>query len=96
MLITDKESLSHLKELNKLALTATEDEDTLAFFAERNAELSAMNTIATEDVAPMVHVMPTSAVLREDEVANCFTRDELHSAAPKVHDGYLCVPRLLE
>ena len=96
MLITDKESLSRLKALNKLALSSAEDADTLAFFAQRNVDLSAMNTVDTDGAEPMVHIMPTPCTLREDKAIKRFERDELQSAAPKVYSGYLCVPHVLE
>ncbi len=96
MLITDKESLSHLKKLNQLALTEAEDTDTLAFFAARDANVAKLNEIDTENVEPMVHVMPTVAAVREDKAIKRFTRDELQATAPKSHDGYLQVPRVVE
>ncbi len=96
MLVTDKDSLSQLKKLNKLALTAAQDEDTLTFFAAKNAELEKMAALDTECVEAMIRVMPISAVLREDKATAHFTRDELQASAPDVRGGYLKVPRLLE
>ena len=96
MLITDKESLSRLKQLNKLALSAAEDADTLAFFADKNADIAAMDALDTDNVEPMVHVMPTRAAVREDTAITLFTREELQKAAPESYAGYLRVPQTLE
>lgn len=96
MLITDKESFARLKRLNQLALTDKEDADTLAFFAARNADFSAMEAVDTENVQPMVHVMPMVTVVREDKEIKLFTRDELQASAPEAYEGYWQVPRLVE
>ncbi|MBQ2765803.1 MAG: Asp-tRNA(Asn)/Glu-tRNA(Gln) amidotransferase subunit GatC [Clostridia bacterium] len=96
MLITDKESFLRLQKLNQLALTEAEETAVLAFFSARNADIAAMDTVDTENVERMVHVMPMETVVREDKEIKLFTRDELQKAAPESYEGYWQVPRLVE
>ena len=92
----DRETLRRLELLNQLSLTESEKEDVIAFFEKREAEMSEINSIDTENVERMVHVMPIMTVVREDVVKKSFTREELQSGAPETDEGYWCVPRVLE
>ena len=71
-------------------------DDVISFFAKRDAELSTINAIDTENVERMVHVMPVMTVVREDVVSKNFSRDELQNQAPETDEGYWCVPRVVE
>lgn len=92
----EKETLRRLEMLNQLRLTADEKERVIAFFAQRDGELSVLDAIDTENVERMVHVMPIMTVVREDVVIKSFTREELQEGAPETDEGYWCVPRVLE
>ena len=52
--------------------------------------------IDTEGVEPMVHVMPMTNVLREDERKQPFTRESLLEGAPERNDDSWQVPRLVK
>ena len=54
----DKSTLLSLEKVNQLALTDAERESVLAFFAQQDALLPALNAIDTSDVERMVHVLP--------------------------------------
>ncbi len=92
----DRDVLRRLEKLNQLSLTDTQKEDVLAFFDRQDKEIEQLNTIDTENVERMVHVMPIMTVVREDVEKKLFTRDELQKGAPEATDGYWQVPRLLE
>ena len=92
----DKDSLKGLERLNQLALTPQEVDDTLAFFAARQAEWDALAYIDTTDVERMVHVAPMETVVREDVVSEPFDREQLLEGAPDAMDGYWQVPYVLE
>ncbi len=92
----DRDILRRLEKLNQLALTESEKEDVLAFFAKQEQEMSVLNAINTDEVERMVHVMPLENVLREDVEIKNFTRDQLQEGAPETFDGYWQVPRLVE
>ncbi len=92
----DKSTLLSLEKVNQLALTDAERESVLAFFAQQDALLPALNAIDTSDVERMVHVLPIPTVVREDVAKKLFTRDELQKGAPETMDGYWQVPRVVE
>ena len=92
----DREILRRLELLNQLRLTEDEKEETLAFFAEREAEMAALDAIDTAEVERMVHVMPILTVVREDVVIKTFEREDLQAGAPETDEGYWCVPRVVE
>ena len=91
-----KEILRRLEMLNQLSLTEDEKGNVISFFENRDAELSVLNEINTDDVERMVHVMPVMTVVREDVVSKNFSRDELQNQAPETDEGYWCVPRVVE
>ena len=92
----DKTTLLSLEKVNQLALTDTERESVLAFFAARDKDATALDAINTENVERMVHVLPILTVVREDVAKKLFTRDELQKGAPETMDGYWQVPRVVE
>ncbi len=92
----DRETLRRLEMLNQLKLTEGQKEETIAFFAEREADLASLDAIDTAQVERMVHVMPIMTVIREDVVSQPFTREELQAGAPETDEGYWCVPRVVE
>ena len=92
----NREILRRLELLNQLSLTDAQKEDVLAFFADREQELSVLDAINTENVERMVHVMPIMTVVREDKVIQSFAREDLQQGAPETDEGYWCVPRVVE
>lgn len=92
----NREILRRLELLNQLRLTEAEKEATLAFFAEREAEMATLDAIDTAEVERMVHVMPILTVVREDVASQPFTRDQLQRGAPDADEGYWRVPRVVE
>lgn len=92
----DLDILKRLEKLNQLRLTDEQEAATLAFFAEREAEMAQLDAIDTADVVRMVHVMPLENVLREDCASQPFTREALQAGAPQADDGYWQVPRTVD
>lgn len=92
----DKETLRRLESLNQLKLTDNEKTTLLEFFEKQDSEMEALNSINTDNVERMVHVMPMTNVIREDISKKLFTRNELQASAPESSDGYWQVPRLVE
>lgn len=92
----DKETLRRLELLNQLSLTPEEKEEFLAFYSAREKDTATLADVDTEQVERMVHVMPLETVVRQDVVAQPFTREELQQGAPETDEGYWCVPRVVE
>lgn len=92
----DREILRRLEKLNQLQLTEQEKETFLAFYAKQESEMDVINSINTDEVERMVHVMPILTVVREDKVIKKYSREELQKGAPETTEGYWQVPRLVE
>ena len=92
----DRETLRRLEMLNQLRLTEEQKNDVIAFFAEREDDLIALEKIDTANVERMVHVMPILTVVRDDIVSQPFSREALQTGAPETDQGYWCVPRVVE
>ena len=92
----DKIALGHLEVLNQLKLNDAQKDEVLSFFAKREVEFAALDTIDTSNTAPMVQVMPMPLSLREDEIKQPFSRQDLQAQAPATDAGYFCVPRVIE
>ena len=92
----DTKTLHRLELLNQLKLTDDEKEKMLSYFEARETERAILDTVDTENVERMVHVMPLENVIREDVVIKNFERDDLQKGAPEATDGYRQVPRTVE
>ena len=92
----NKETLKNLEILNQIKLNDVQTEDVLSFFAKREEEASHLNAVDTDGIEPMVHVFSMQIELREDEIKQPFSRQELQNQAPQTDGGYFCVPRVIE
>jgi len=75
-------------------------EDERAVLGERLNEIeagfAALEQIDTDGVEPLVTVLDTINIMREDVAIKQFTRDEILANAPEQQDGYFQVPGTLE
>lgn len=92
----EKDALMQLEKLNQLRLTEEQRAATLAFFADREADMATLDAIDTQNAERMVHVMPLENVLREDRAIEPFSREQLQAGAPQADEGYWQVPRTLD
>lgn len=92
----DREILQRLEKLNQLQLTEAEKESFLDFYEKQVSEMDYINSVDTEAVERMVHVMPIYTVVREDKVIKNYSREDLQKGAPETTEGYWQVPRLVE
>ena len=90
------EGLAALESLNELRLTDDEKAATLSIFRDMEAHEAAMQEIPTDGVEVMVHVMPLTNILRDDEQEQPFTRESLLEGAPEHTDDSWQVPRLVK
>ncbi|GEM_PF-267829 len=94
-----KETMSSLKQLNKLALTETEEAEVLCFIEALEKGEEKLSEVDTDGLKVLVHLSELSCiynVLREDETKKIYSRDELQEHSPESYDGYWQVPRLVD
>jgi aspartyl-tRNA(Asn)/glutamyl-tRNA(Gln) amidotransferase subunit C len=92
-MITIKD-VEHVAKLARLALTEEEKEK---FAPQLNAVLEyvdELNEVDTTGIEPMAHSIKISNVMREDEVKQEFTREEMLQNAPEEEDGFFKVPKI--
>ncbi|MDO4834718.1 MAG: aspartate--tRNA ligase [Bacillota bacterium] len=82
--------------LNQIALTDEEESAVKDIFGQMSEYEKKLAEIDTEDVEPMVHVMPMTNILREDERKQVFSRESLLEGAPARSEDSWKVPRLVK
>lgn len=88
--------VEHVAKLARLNLTDHERE---MFTEQLNAILQyaeKLNELDTDDVEPTTHVLHLSNVMREDEVHESLTQEQVFRNAPEEEDGQFKVPAVLE
>ncbi|KZE67453.1 MULTISPECIES: Asp-tRNA(Asn)/Glu-tRNA(Gln) amidotransferase subunit GatC [Paenibacillus] len=91
-----KEDVRHVARLSRLNLTEAEEEtmtgqlNAILHYAEK------LNELDTEQVKPTTHVLHVSNVMRDDEVRESLTHEQVMRNAPEEEDGQFKVPAVLE
>jgi len=88
--------IDKLAKTKKLKLTDEEKE-----FIEDKKKLldesfTVLAQINTDDIEPLVSVLETENILREDVSRKMISREELLKNAPEQYDGYFQVPKTVE
>lgn len=89
-------TFSNAQQLNQLSLTEKEENDMQNIFKMMKDQEDILQKINTENVDEMIHVMPMTNVLREDERIQPFTRESLLEGAPERSEDSWQVPRLVK
>ena len=92
----NKEKLKGLEDLNEIAFTESEKERMIADFEFMASEEELLKNCGTDDVEPMVFVLPLVNVLREDKRIQEFSRESLLNGAPEHTEDSWQVPRLVK
>ena len=91
-----KKDLENVAVLSRLAIPADKEEQYTNQLNDVLTYMENLNSINTDDVQPIAHVLPISNVFREDVVKESLDRDLALSNAPLKDDGYFKVPKILE
>ncbi len=91
-----RSTFSNAQQLNQLSLTEDEEAVMQSIFTSMKDAESKLNSVDTENVDEMVHVMPMTNVLREDVRSQPFTRESLLENAPERSEDSWQVPRLVK
>jgi aspartyl-tRNA(Asn)/glutamyl-tRNA(Gln) amidotransferase subunit C len=88
-----------VKRIAHLARIGVEEAELEPLAAELNAILAfveELNTLDTENVAPMTSVVEASLKRRDDTVNDGFYADDIVKSAPEKVDSFFAVPRVVE
>lgn len=91
-----KKDLENVAVLSRLAIPADKEEQYTNQLNDVLTYMENLNSINTDDVQPIAHVLPVSNVFRDDVVKESLDRDLALSNAPLKDDGYFKVPKILE
>lgn len=92
-MITIKD-VEHVAKLARLNLTEEQTEKFSKQLGDILEYVEQLNEVDTQGIEPMAHSVPIYNVMREDEVVQDLTRDEILSNAPLEEDGYFVVPKI--
>ncbi len=92
-MITIKD-VEHVAKLARLELTEAEKEKFSKQLGDIIKYVEQMNEVDTTGVEPMSHAIPIVNVMREDEVVQEQTKEELMANAPSKEDGFFRVPKI--
>ncbi|MGI5825016.1 MAG: Asp-tRNA(Asn)/Glu-tRNA(Gln) amidotransferase subunit GatC [Bacillota bacterium] len=92
----DKKMVEYVAELAKLRLNDEEKELMAQDLSKVLMYMDVLNTLDTENVAPVTHVFGVENVFREDVVQPSFNRDEILKNGIDVADGCFKVPKTVE
>ena len=92
-MITIKD-VEHVAKLARLEHTEDEKEKFSKQLGDIIKYVEQMNEVDTTGVEPMSHAIPIVNVMREDEVVQEQTKEELMANAPSKEDGFFRVPKI--
>jgi len=92
----DKSELEKIAHLARLHITKAESEEVMLRITDILALIDEMQSINTNDVAPLAHPLDLLQRLRADEITERDYRDELQSLAPEAQEGLYLVPKVIE
>ena len=92
----DKSELEKIAHLARLHITKAESEEVMLRITDILALIDEMQSINTNDVAPLAHPLDLLQRLRTDEITERDYRDELQSLAPETQEGLYLVPKVIE
>lgn len=90
-----------IKEIEEVALLARlnlDDKEKELFLGQLNSILDyvdVLNQLPTVDVEPLIHILPTENVFRQDIKRPSVSREEILANAPLVEEGQYKVPKII-
>ena len=90
------EMVDYISVLSRLKLPEEEKERMTGELENILAYMDVLNTLDTSQVEPMSHEFPIRNVVREDEVAPSFDREQLLKNAPQRDQEAFLVPKAVE
>ena len=95
-IVSKKDRLESLEQVNELSFTADEKKAMTKIFENMLKDEAALEKIDTAEVKPMVYVMPMTNILRSDKREQPFERKALLDGAPQSTEDSWQVPRLVK
>lgn len=91
-----KDLVAYVAELSRIKLDDEQAEKMKKEIGEVVKYMEVLNTLDTTGIEPISHVFDVHNVLRKDEVANSYDREELLKNAPQHTEESVVVPKTVE
>jgi len=91
----DDKTMDNVEILAKLNLTAEEREKARMEMEQILSYVEKLSELDTDEVEPLVHILPAVNVFREDRITNADGRAAALANAPKSKDGQYQVPKTI-
>lgn len=91
-----KSEVDKIAHLARLQINDTEAEEVASGVTDILALIDKMQSVNTDDVAPLAHPFDAVQKLRPDVVTETDRREELQKLAPLSKDGLYLVPKVIE
>lgn len=88
--------IKYLETLARINLTDEEEKKVGGELQDILSYIDMLNELDTDGVEAMSHCFPVTNVMREDEVAESMTPDEIVANAPESQDGCFVVPKTVD
>jgi aspartyl-tRNA(Asn)/glutamyl-tRNA(Gln) amidotransferase subunit C len=92
--ITEKD-VEKIADLAKLELSTEESQSFTQALQARLEQLEVLKEVDTSGVEPLVYVLPSKNVFREDRVGKCLMQEKALANTSEVEDGCFKVPRIV-
>jgi aspartyl-tRNA(Asn)/glutamyl-tRNA(Gln) amidotransferase subunit C len=91
-----REEVLHIATLCRLYLSEDELERFRGQLSDILQNFEILQQVDTSDIPPTAYPIPLENVVREDEIAPSFARDDILANAPRQEEGYFRVRPVLE
>ncbi len=92
----DRDQVDHVAALARLNLSDDERETLRVELGQIVKAFESLADVDTDDILPTAQVIPLVNVERDDVAINSLPRDEVLRNAPRVEDGQIYVPPVLD
>ncbi|HCU72321.1 MAG TPA: Asp-tRNA(Asn)/Glu-tRNA(Gln) amidotransferase GatCAB subunit C [Chloroflexi bacterium] len=92
----DRDEVDHVAALARLKLSDDERETLRVELGQIVTAFEALADVDTDDILPTAQVIPLVNVERDDVAIKSLPRDEVLRNAPRVEDGQIYVPPVLD
>jgi aspartyl-tRNA(Asn)/glutamyl-tRNA(Gln) amidotransferase subunit C len=92
----DKATVRRISELARIDVPEADLEPLARELSAILGWIEQLGEVDTDQVAPMRSVMPITHPWRADQVTDGDRPDAITANAPKAHDGYFVVPKVVE
>ena len=88
--------IQHVAELAKIHIDDAESQELSNKLSDILDLVEKMQSINTENIAPMSHAIYQNQKLREDQSEDLNERDYVQKLSKETHDGFYLVPKVIE